>query len=419
MPASVKPRWRLVARSDFEQLKTRARELHKAYRASESEAHALFDAFYPSPPSPETAKLADAQLTLARAYDFPSWPRLKRAVALFNAICADDVDAALSQIRAHPGLLHEPVNGVSSNWGPPLACAVQVGARKVFEALLKLHGQDLQWALGRATLKGRADMARALLAKGAEIAPGEVMGPCESLNLDGLRFLAEIGDPLTDEHGDPLAPIALLLEGYFRNPPAKHACLAFFAARGAVFPDTPVMAFHLGRIDLLEKHLRNDPDLVRRRFSYREIYPLALGCHADESLGLHGAPLDGTTLLHMAVDFDEMDIAQWLIENGADANAPARIGADGFGGHTPLFNVVVSQAWRSGRQRDGAMALLLLDSGADPNTRASIRKAIRFIADESAHDYKNVTPLEFGRHFHAREWVSETAMAVIAERGGR
>jgi len=203
----------------------------------------------------------------------------------------------------------------------------------------------------------------------------------------------------------------------FRHPDAKHECLASFTDHRIEYPDTPVMAFHLGRIDLLEKHLAADPDLVHRRFSYREIYPLELGCHEDEGLGLHGAPLDGTTLLHMAADFDEIDIARWLIANGADVNAKARIDNDGFGGHTPLFNIVVSQAWRSRRQRAGAFAKLLLDNGADPNARASLKKAIRFHSDESEHVYKNVTPLAFGKAFHARAWVSDKAMELIEAAG--
>ena len=413
----VEPRWRILARSNIEHLKTRARELQRAHAAGEPDAQALFDLYHPAPPS--AAKLADAQLTLARAHDYPSWPKFQRGVKLFNAMCADDAEETMALVRAHPELLHARVNGVTSNWGPPLACAVQIGAEKVFRALLPIPGQDLHWALGRATLKGRTEMARALMDKGAEIAPGEVMGPCESLNLDGLKFLADIGDPLTDEHGDPLAPVALLLEGYQRNPPAKHACLEFFHDRGIDFPDTPMMAFHRGRMDLLEAHFERDPDLLSRRFSYREIYPLELGCHEDQTLGLHGAPLDGTTLLHMAADFDEMEIARWLIGKGANANATALIDENGFGAHTPLFNIVVSQAYLSGRQRDGAFARLLLDNGADPNARASLRKGIRFIADESVHEYRDVTPIGFGRAFHERRWVSEEAMREIAARGGR
>ncbi|MGI9384695.1 MAG: ankyrin repeat domain-containing protein, partial [Methyloligellaceae bacterium] len=404
-PTAPEPRWRILARSDFTELETRAGDLLKAYRGGGADAVSLFSDFHPSPPEPTGVELADARLALARSHDFPNWSRFRCGVELFNAIAADDADAVLGLIRAQPDLLHERVNGVTSNWGPPLPCAVQVGSRRVFDALLEIPGQDLQWALGRAILKGRIDMARALMAAGAEPEPGEAMGPCETLSLEGLRFLAGIDAPLTDEHGDAMAPVGMLLEGYHRDPDAKHACLAFFAEQGLRFPDTAVMAFHLGRIDLLEAHLAREPDLPHRRFSHREIYPLELGCQEDQSLGLHGTPLDGTTLLHMAIDFDELEIARWLVAKGADVNAAADVDAEGFGGHTALFNAVVSQAYQSGRQRDGAVARLLLDQGADPNARASIRKGIRFIADETVHAYRDVTPLAYGRAFHARAWV--------------
>jgi hypothetical protein len=136
------------------------------------------------------------------------------------------------------------------------------------------------------------------------------MGPCETLNDSGLALLFELGAELADEHGDHLAPIALLLQTYCRNPESKHRCLEFVAKRGVVLPDTPPMAMHRGRIDLLEEHLRRDAQLLSRTFSHEEIYPPELGCHADHSLALHGTPLAGTTLLHMCVDFDEIEIAR-------------------------------------------------------------------------------------------------------------
>jgi ankyrin repeat protein len=148
-----------------------------------------------------------------------------------------------------------------------------------------------------------------------------------------------------------------------------------------------------------------------------------LGCHADHSFALHGTPLAGTTLLHMCVDFDEMEIARWLIAHGADVNARAQVDADGFGGQTPLFGCVVSQAYLCGLQRDAEFARLLLDRGANPNARASLRKQLRFVPDESMHEYRDVTPLAWGKRFynpgsHGHSWVSEPAMRLIAERGG-
>ena len=50
----------------------------------------------------------------------------------------------------------------------------------------------------------------------------------------------------------------------------------------------------------------------------------------NRGAALHGTPPGGATLLHMYVDFDEIEIARWLIEHVADVNARAEIDADGF-----------------------------------------------------------------------------------------
>jgi hypothetical protein len=65
-----------------------------------------------------------------------------------------------------------------------------------------------------------------------------------------------------------------------------------------------------------------------------------------------------------------MEIGRWLIDQGTDVNAKAKVDPDGFGGHTPLFNCVVSQAYLCGRQRDAAFARIFLDQDANPNPRA-------------------------------------------------
>jgi hypothetical protein len=181
-------------------------------------------------------------------------------------------------------------------------------------------------------------------------------------------------------------------------------------------PDTAPMALHRGRIDLLERHLQRDPHLVARRFTHQEIFPPSLGCHTDDTCALGGTPLKGATLLHMCVDCDEMAIAQWLIERGADVNATAAVDADGFGGHTPLFDCVVVQS-EDVRESD-AFARMLLDHGADPNVRALLRKELRGVDDESRHEYRNVTALSWGRRFHYQDLVSKPALRLIGERGG-
>jgi hypothetical protein len=268
-------------------------------------------------------------------------------------------------------------------------------------------------------LQGRVETARRLYAMGARPVRGSVMGPCETLNPDGLALQLELGAEFCDQNGDRLAPVALLLQTYSRGPEGKHRCLDLVESIGITLPDTPPMAIHRGRIDLVEGHLRRDPQLFSRTFSHQEIYPPELGCHADATYALHGTPLDGTTLLHMCVDFDEIEMARWMLDHGADPNARAAVDQDGFGGHTPLFGCVVSQPYIANCRHDDAFARLLLDHGANPNAVASLRKRLRFVEDESLHEYRNVTPLTWGERFHNQRWVNRAAMRLIAERRGR
>lgn len=404
-------------RPNLNQLKQQAKELLRDLRRSDPSAAAALKKHHPKNIKPLDAKLADAQLVLARSYGLPSWPRLVLACRMTEAIWRDDADVVRELVLKNPQLLHEDARGVKGNWGPPMSYAANLGRDRIIAMLHELGANDLQFAFDRACLQGKLDTARQLYAMGARPTLNSVMGPAETQSGSGLALLLELGAAISDEHGDQLAPVALVLQTYSRNPQGKHDCLELFAEHGICLPDTPPMAVHRGRIDLLEAHLNREPDLLSRTFSHEEIYPPELGCHADHSLALHGTPLAGTTLLHMCVDNDEIEIARWLLERGADVNAKAEIDADGFGGHTALFGCVVSQPYRVGLRRDEAFARLLLDHGADPRVCASLRKRLRFVEDESMHEYRNVTPLEWGERFHDQDWVSKPVMRLIAECG--
>ena len=72
-----------------------------------------------------------------------------------------------------------------------------------------------------------------------------------------------------------------------------------------------------------------------------------------------------------------LEIARWL-ERGLDVNARASRDAEGFGGYTALFGTVVSQPnfWvnLNGEEDVAPLTKLLLEHGADPNARGSIKK---------------------------------------------
>ncbi len=405
-------------RPNLEQLKHQAKDLLRAVRNGDGEAAAELHRHHPGQVAPGAAVLADAQLALARSYGLPSWTRLVQACRMTDAIWRDDIDNVRDLVSKHPQLIHEDARGVRGNWGPPLSYAANLGRDRIIAMLRDRGADDLTFAFDRAVLQGQVATARSLLAMGARPPAGAVMGPAETQNADGLALLVSLGVPLVDRDGDRLAPVGLLLQTYCRNPTGKHRCLELFADQGIDLPDTAPMAVHRGRLDLLRDQLRRDPGLPSRTFSHPEIYPPELGCDADESLALHGTPLAGTTLLHLCVDYDELDLARCLLEHGTDVDTRAAIDADGFGGHTAIFGCVVSQPFRVRQRSDDAFARLLLDHGADANVRASLRKGLRFVEDESIHEYRDVTPLGWGERFHDRAWVSPPVMRLVAERGG-
>jgi hypothetical protein len=358
-------------------------------------------------------RLSDAQCVIAREYGFSNWTKLKQriegntaAALLLKAISAGDRDTVVRTLQAHPHLLHIPL--WSGNWGPPMSHAANLGRLEIVQAIASLGARDFQHAFDRAILQSKLECARWLNEQGAQLAPGILMGVCETLSIEGFRFLDELNAPFTDAKGDPLAPLALVIETYGRNPKNKHQILERFRRRGYSFPDTPMVAFHLGDMARLDQFLQRDPALVHRRFSYREIYPTELGCANDGRSGMHWTPLDGTTLLHIGIDFNDPVIFEWLLQHGADVNARAHIDVDGFGGHTPLFNAVVC-----GPGQDTSMVQTLLARGADPNRRAGLRKFIDWCEKPAWHEARDVTPLEWARSFPEPGWVNHEAVRLL------
>lgn len=417
---------RLPVRPNLDHLKHQAKDLLRALRAGDPAAITEWSEHHRAPPAPARATLADAQWVLAQSYQASNWPRLVQAAQLADAIWRDDLDAVRRLVAPNPRLLHEQVLiRADSNWGPPLTYAANLGRDRIIQMLHRLGATDLHTALERAALQGKIGTARMLHALlGAPVPPdGALGGPAYTLSVEGTALLLELGVRVRDDAGKLLAPVDVVLQTDARNPPAKHAILEMYARHGVAFPDTPPMAIHRGRLDLLEQHLRRDPDLLRRTFSHREIYPAELGC-GDPLDATVGTPLGGTTLLHLCADYDELDIARWLLDQGMDPNAMAAVGASGFGGYTALFATVVSQPnfWLNHHQRGPFVAPLtelLLERGADPNVRASLWKRLHpGHGDPVRHDYRDVTALAWGRRFHAPIFVSQPAMRLIEEAGG-
>jgi hypothetical protein len=394
-----------------------ARELLAGWRSGQRDAldrirrqHPKFEHADDAAVAAGPFRLSDAQLVIAREYGLRHWTELKQRIgantlaqALAVAIRAGDRAAAAEIVRKEPQLLHIPL--VSGNWGPPMSHAANLGRLEIVKAMAAMGAKDFQLAFGRAVLQGRLDCARWLLEQGAQLDPGAAMGACEALNAEGLRFVAELGGPLTDELGNRLAPLAMVLQTYSRNPAGKHEMLELIEQHGCALPDTAIMAFHRGDLARLEKHLRRDPRLLERRFTLAEIYPADCGC---DGTGMHWTPIDGGTLLHLAFDFHETAIAEWLLTRGADANARAAVDAHGFGGHTPLFNAVVCGPWYHEEP-----TRLLLQNGAAKDARASLRKFLDWVEEPRWHEARNVTAAEWARGFPDQGWANGKALRLL------
>jgi len=101
----------LRAHPDLQQLRRQAKELLQAFICGEQHAVAEVNSHYRDA-DPATFALHDAQLVLARAYGFDSWPKLKAHVdgatlkRLIDAVRADDLKQVRTMLKIRPELAH-------------------------------------------------------------------------------------------------------------------------------------------------------------------------------------------------------------------------------------------------------------------------------------------------------------------------
>jgi hypothetical protein len=317
-----------------------------------------------------------------------------------------------------------------------MSYAANLGRDRIIRLLYDLGARDLQQALGRAVLQSQIETATMLHEMLGKPAPpeGALGGAAYTLSVPGTEFVLRHGLQIRQGSG---TPVETVIGSDSRRPADKRRILELYAEHGYLYPDTTIMAFHRGRFDLLEQHLARDPQLLSRQFAIGDIFPPDVGC-SQAPYEAMGTPVDGGTLLHLAVYWDELDMAEWLLAHGADPNARAAVDADGFGGHTALFGSVVSQAgfWinyprvQPPKTGDARFTELLLARGADPNLRASIRMRLgEGHGDTRLREFRDVTPLSWGRRFSLEQvptdkhreilFVNAEAMRVLEVQGGR
>ena len=416
---------RLSVPPDLKQLQRQAKEFLRAIRRGDVAAVAELHEHHPETigRSPSDVTLTDAQRALARSYGASSWTRLAHAVRLAGAIWHDDIGTVRTLIDQNPQLLHEDVLiAHTGEFGLPMTFAAGLGRDRIVRLLHQAGAKDLKAAAGRAALRGKTSTVRMIWDLTGRSLP-EAIGwglasPAYTLNVEETAVQFALGVRIDGPHGADTNAIEHLLGTDSRNPSAKHRILALWIEHGFDPPDTPVMALHQGRIDLLEAHLARDPGLLTRTFEIAEVFPNAPACARDPYTA-QGTPVHGTTLLHLAAYFDEVEIAEWLLDRGMNPNVRAAVDANGFGGYTALFSSVVSQRnfwvnYGAGQPDEARFTRLLLNRGADVDVRSSLRARL-----EEGHgggpprDYRNVTAMEWGEQFHAQIFVSRESLRLI------
>jgi ankyrin repeat protein len=104
---------------DLDQLRTQAKELRRDFIAGNESAVKEVHAHYHDA-DPSNFALHDAQLVLARAYGFESWPKLKAHVdgivlkRLVEAIRADDFMAVRALLKVRPELAHMSMDNLQA-----------------------------------------------------------------------------------------------------------------------------------------------------------------------------------------------------------------------------------------------------------------------------------------------------------------
>ncbi|HSJ64375.1 MAG TPA: ankyrin repeat domain-containing protein [Gemmatimonadaceae bacterium] len=312
------PHAKLPERASLEYLKKLAKDRLRAMRGADP-----------------NVKLAAAQLAIARDHGFSSWRALKAEVErratdpahrFLDACAAGDAESVAALLAEHPALATAVDDRRTHDGWTALHTAAFAGRATVVRLLLR-HGADphareqgdnttpLHWAAARSD----PDTVRALLDVGAD---AQATGDVHELEVIGWATLFRSEQDIVPE------------------------VLALLEARGArhhVFS-----AIAAGDPALVLAVVRRDPSALERRLSRFE---------------------HGRSPLHYAIERKRPDLAEMLVEAGADPNALD------LHGQTPLAVALT--------HGEAALARLLRAKGATlPPTRppAEIRERLATLA---------------------------------------
>jgi ankyrin repeat protein len=143
-PRQHTPTRTLSQRPHLDQLRRQAKELLEAYAGGDASAAGEIHAHYGGA-APGTFALHDAQLVIARAYGFPSWPKLKAFIdgvtarRLASAIRDGDLEGVRAMLAARPELVN--VDQAENDEHKPLHIAVLARQTEIVRLLMR-RGAD-------------------------------------------------------------------------------------------------------------------------------------------------------------------------------------------------------------------------------------------------------------------------------------
>ncbi len=319
------------------------------------------------------AKLADAQLAIAREYGFPSWRKLKAHVeesakasaqpeaptleqivdAFLERVGTGRIDDVRAILAAAPSL----VNAVGPHpfWGgrpQALHVAIEGGRRDMFDLLLE-HGADINgtndqydlWSpLMLAINRDQPDMREELLRRGARVGLLEALMLADDDRVEELLSEGKLPE-ITPNGGSILA--------FARTTRAIDRLIALGAKTDVKdrWGSTPIDAMsRMGRKGqaLVQHMIAHGVTAAPKEYARMgDTETLARMVADDPSV----ARLD--SVIMAAVDFNHHALVQWLLDHGGNVNARAEAQSK----HTALH----SAAWNG----DLRMAKLLVEAGAD------------------------------------------------------